>query len=49
MLLADPERSMPDGFVGDAPSATAELGAKVNAFIIDELTLEVMKEFGVKE
>jgi len=48
MILSDPERSMPDGFVGDAPSATAELGAKVNAFIIEELTREVVKEFGVK-
>jgi creatinine amidohydrolase len=48
MILADPERSMPDGFVGDAPSATAELGSKVNAFIVDELTKEIVKEFGVK-
>lgn len=48
MILADPERSMPNGFVGDAPSATAELGSKVNAFIVDELTKEIVKEFGVK-
>ena len=40
---------MPDGFVGNAPSATPELGAKVNAFIVEELTREVVKEFGVRE
>lgn len=48
MIVADPERSMPDGFVGDAPAASAELGARVNSFIIDELTREIVKEFGVK-
>jgi creatinine amidohydrolase len=48
MIVADPERSMPDGFVGDAPSASAELGARVNSFIIDELTQEIVKEFGVR-
>ena len=49
MVVRDPERSMPDGFVGNAPSATPELGAKVNAFIVEELTREVVKEFGVRE
>ena len=29
MIVADPERSMPDGFVGDAPAASAELGRAV--------------------
>ncbi len=48
MIVADPERSMPDGFVGDAPAASPELGARVNAFIIEELTREIVKEFGVK-
>ncbi|MDW5562169.1 MAG: creatininase family protein [Methanomassiliicoccus sp.] len=48
MIVSDPERSMPDGFVGDAPSASAELGTRVNAFIIDELTREIEKEFGVR-
>ncbi|MBI0583350.1 MAG: creatininase family protein [Methanomassiliicoccus sp.] len=47
MIVADPERSMPDGFVGDAPSASAELGEKVNTYIIEELTKEIQKEFGV--
>ncbi len=48
MILSDPERSMPDGFVGDAPSATAELGRRLNSFIIDELTKEVKASFGVE-
>lgn len=48
MILSDPERSMPDGFVGDAPSATAELGRRLNAFIIEELTREVKASFGVE-
>lgn len=48
MILSDPERSMPDGFVGDAPSATAELGRRLNSFIVDELTKEVKASFGVE-
>lgn len=48
MIVADPERSMPDGFVGDAPAASAGLGARVNEFIVDELTREIVKEFEVK-
>lgn len=48
MIRSDPERSMPDGFVGDAPAATAELGRQVNEFIIEELTKEVRREFGVE-
>lgn len=48
MILSDPERSMPDGFVGDAPSATAELGRRLNSFIVDELTREVKTSFGVE-
>jgi creatinine amidohydrolase len=49
MIVADPERSMPDGFVGDAPAATAELGERLNSYIIDQLTREVKASFGVKK
>jgi creatinine amidohydrolase len=49
MIRADPERSMPDGFVGDAPSASADLGRRVNEFIIANLTEEVRREFEVRE
>jgi creatinine amidohydrolase len=48
MIVADPERSMPDGFVGDAPGASAELGRQLNSYIIDQLTREVRASFGVK-
>jgi creatinine amidohydrolase len=49
MILSDPERSMPDGFVGNAPAASAELGERLNSYIIDQLTAEVQKSFGVDE
>jgi creatinine amidohydrolase len=49
MILSDPERSMPDGFVGDAPAASAELGERLNSFIIDQLTDEVRESFGVEK
>jgi creatinine amidohydrolase len=48
LILSDPERSMPDGFVGDAPAATAEMGERLNSYIIDQLTSEVQKSFGVE-
>ncbi len=48
MILSDPERSMPDGFVGDAPAASADLGERLNSYIIDQLTAEVQRSFGVE-
>jgi creatinine amidohydrolase len=47
MIVPDAERSMPNGFVGDPSKASAELGRKINSYIIDELTAQVRKEFGV--
>jgi len=49
MIVADPERSMPDGFVGDAPAATAELGERLNSYIIDKLTTEIKASFKVDQ
>ncbi|MCU0861920.1 MAG: creatininase family protein [Methanomassiliicoccales archaeon] len=37
MIVANPETCMPEGMVGDATKASAELGGKVNAFILDRL------------
>jgi len=45
-VVRDPERTMPLGYVGDAASASAELGVKVNAFIIDQLHDEIERTFG---
>ena len=49
LIVAYPERSMPDGFVGDAPAASADLGERLNSYIIDQLTREVRTSFGVKK
>lgn len=43
MIVADPETCMPEGMVGDAPKATAELGKRVNEFILERLVELVEK------
>jgi creatinine amidohydrolase len=48
MIVADPERTMPDGFVGDATKASAELGERINTYIIERLTEEIRASFGVQ-
>jgi len=46
MIVPDPETSMPDGYVGAAHEATAELGQKINSFIVERLTEEIEQAFG---
>jgi creatinine amidohydrolase len=46
MVLPNPEANYPDGFVGNAPKATVELGREVNEFILDRLTKMIGRNFG---
>ncbi len=46
MILPNPEANYPDGFVGNAPKATAELGREVNEFILERLTQMIEGNFG---
>lgn len=46
LIVADPERCMPLGYVGDAHEATAELGKQINEFVITTLVEEIKKSFG---
>lgn len=46
LIVADPERCMPLGYVGDAHEATAELGKQINEFVITTLVKEIKKSFG---
>ena len=47
MIVPDPETSMPSGYVGAAHEASAELGRKINEFIVDRLVEEIERSFGV--
>jgi len=49
MIVPDPETSMPLGYVGAADRATAELGEKINSYIVDRLTEEIESSFGVRQ
>ncbi|MDD1768223.1 MAG: creatininase family protein [Methanomassiliicoccales archaeon] len=49
MVVSDPETCYPDGFVGDAPRATAGLGRTINDHILDRLVSLVDSNFGVSE
>lgn len=49
MVVSDPETCYPDGFVGDAPGATRELGRTINDHILDRLVSLVNSNFGVSE
>ncbi|HHT75644.1 MAG TPA: creatininase family protein [Methanomassiliicoccaceae archaeon] len=46
MIVADPETSMPSGYVGPAHEASAELGRNINDFIVERLTDEIGRSFG---
>lgn len=46
MIVADPERSMPDGFVGDATKATGEFGREINEYIVEQLVAEIRAHMG---
>lgn len=46
MIVPDPETSMPSGYVGAAHQAGAELGKRVNEFIVDRLSEEIDRSFG---
>lgn len=45
MVLPDPERCYPQGFVGDAGLATAEKGRLVNEYVVKELSELVRRNF----
>jgi creatinine amidohydrolase len=47
MVVCDPERHFPDGYVGDAKKATKEAGEAINKHITDELTRLIQENFGV--
>lgn len=47
MLVRDPERFYPQGFVGDAAKATGELGYKINEFIFKRMVELIDQNFGV--
>jgi len=46
MIVPNPETCYPDGFVGDAPGASAELGRRVNDHVVDRLVDLVRTNFG---
>jgi len=47
MVVRDPETCYPDGFVGNAPGATAGLGRRINDHVVDRLVDLVRSNFGV--
>jgi creatinine amidohydrolase len=47
MIVANPEVCYPEGMVGDATKATAELGNKINHFIFQEMVHLIKQNFGV--
>jgi len=47
MVVPDPESCYPEGMVGDATKASAELGKEINRFIFDNLADLIRKNFGV--
>ena len=47
MIVANPEVCYPEGMVGDATKATAELGNKINDFIFEEMVRLIRQNFGV--
>lgn len=46
LILPNPEKCMPLGYVGDAQDASTELGEKVNSFVVNKLVEEIKKSFG---
>jgi len=47
MIVANPEVCYPEGMVGDATKATAELGKKINDFIFEEMVHLIKQNFEV--
>ncbi len=47
MIVPNPEVCYPDGMVGDATKATAELGHKINDFIFEEMVHLIKQNFEV--
>jgi creatinine amidohydrolase len=47
MIVANPEVCYPEGMVGDATKATAELGNKINDFIFEEMIHLIKQNFEV--
>lgn len=46
LIVSDPERCMPKGYVGDAQDASRELGEQINEFVVSRLVEEIKKSFG---
>lgn len=49
MVVPNPETCYPDGFVGDAPNASAELGRRINDYVVDRLVDLIRSNFGGRE
>jgi len=49
MVVENPEKCYPQGFVGDPTKASAELGERINDHIIKELSRLIRKNFGERE
>ena len=47
MILPDPERCYPQGFVGPASRATAALGNRINQHVVDRLEDMIRRNMGV--
>jgi creatinine amidohydrolase/Fe(II)-dependent formamide hydrolase-like protein len=47
MIVPNPEVCYPEGMVGDATKATAELGKKINDFIFEEMMHLIKQNFEV--
>lgn len=48
MVVKDPERFFPTGVVGDSRGASATKGARIDDYIVDELSKLVSENFGLK-
>jgi creatinine amidohydrolase len=48
-VLSDPEKCFPQGFVGDAAKANAQVGKRLNDYITDALSDLIRKDLGVRE
>jgi creatinine amidohydrolase len=49
MVVPNPETCYPDGFVGDAPGASAELGRRINDHVVNRLVDLIRSNFGGRE
>jgi creatinine amidohydrolase len=46
LIVNDPETCYPDGFVGNAPNSSVELGRRINDHIVDRLVDLIKSNFG---